>query len=293
MTKTIDTLVEDIQEVLKNGVDMDSWRDELMGNELDRLFDSFGNAMSALVRSRLVRNKEETRDLLRMSSIGQPCSRKLYYSVNNSEEKEELTASMRMKFLFGDILEEVLLLLAELSGHEVSGRQDEAEIVGVKGHQDAVIDGTLIDVKSASTYSFKKFEEHGLSDNDPFGYITQIQSYLYSGIRDGRLRDTERCGFLVVDKTLGNICLDIHPRKDFPYDKMYEYKKDLVSKEEPPARGFSPVPEGKSGNYKLPMNCSYCDFKKVCHPDLRTFIYSNGPVYLTKVAKTPNVPEVL
>ena len=44
--------------------------------------------------------------------------------------------------------------------------------------------------------------------------------------------------------------------------------------------------------------CAYCEYKAHCWKDanggrgLRKFIYSNGPVYLTEVNKTPKVIEV-
>lgn len=229
---------------------------------------------------------------LRMSNIGSPCERKLWYSINASEQREELPPATRMKFLFGDILEALLLFLAEAAGHDVQGTQDTQEIEGVKGHRDAVIDGVVVDAKSASTYSYKKFENHELESNDPFGYIDQLQSYLYAGQTDDIVTDKERAAFLVIDKTLGNICLDVHKKKDFPYDALYRYKKEVVNSPEVPERGFEPEADGKSGNKKLGTNCSYCDFKSVCHPNLRTFLYSNGPRFLTHIAKVPDVPEV-
>lgn len=281
--KTIDTLVEDIQRVLKDGVSNDDIP--------EGTFEVFGDRLSILLRSRLCSSEREDKRGLRMSNIGKPCGRQLWYSVNGYE-KEELSASARLKFLYGDILEELLLLLAELAGHKVEGRQDVQEIAGIEGHRDAVIDGVITDVKSASTFSFKKFEEHKLDEDDPFGYREQLQSYIHSGQTDDIVTDKTRGAFLAVDKTLGNLCLDVHKRREHPeIEKVYEYKKDMVSREEPPARKYSPEPDGKSGNLKLPMPCSYCEFKQSCHPGLRTFIYSTGPRYLTKVVRVPDVPE--
>lgn len=226
-----------------------------------------------------------------MSNVGTPCERKLWYSVNQPEKGEELPPSAKLKFLYGDCIELLLLFLAEASGHEVEGTQDEQEIEGIKGHRDAVIDGTIIDVKSASTFSFKKFEEGTLAQNDSFGYIDQLQSYLYAGQTDDKVTDKDRAGFLVADKTLGHICLDLHERKNIPYDKIYNHKKSVVNSDRLPDRGFDSEADGASGNRKLGINCSYCDFKAECWPSLRTFIYSNGPRFLTEVAREPNVPE--
>lgn len=279
--KRIDTLVQDIYSLLSNG-------DE----NLDKgLCDKYGELFSEFLFTRFGKRKER-KGTLRMSSIGQPCERKLYYEVNSPEDAEGLRPEVFMKFAYGDTIELLLLFLAEASGHEVEGTQDEQDIVGIKGHRDAVIDGTLVDVKSASTYSFKKFAEGKLSEDDPFGYVIQLQSYLHAGQTDDKVKDKSRGAFLVVDKTLGHVCLDFHDYQKLPMEAIYERKKDVVSSEELPVRRFSPVPEGKSGNEKIPMNCSYCPFKSKCYENLRTFLYSTGPVHLSKVVKEPNVPEI-
>lgn len=255
------------------------------------LCDKYGEMFSNFLKTRFG-PREERKGTLRMSNVGSPCERKLYYSVNHKEDAEPLPASTFLKFAYGDTTELLLLFLVEASGHVVEGTQDEQEIEGIKGHRDAVIDGTVVDVKSASTYSFKKFSDGTLADNDSFGYIDQLQSYLYAGQDDPVVTDKDRGAFLVLDKTLGHLCLDIHERKNFPYDKLYRHKKEVVNSGKVPERGFDPIPEGKSGNEKLPMQCGYCEFKHLCHSNLRTFLYHNGPVYLTTVKKEPNVPEI-
>jgi len=70
----------------------------------------------------------------------------------------------------------------------------------------------------------------------------------------------------------------------------------MVKLKEPPERSFDPVPQSPknpNGNEKLSMACSYCDFKKECYPNLRKFIYSDKPLFLTKVVKKPMVAEDL
>jgi hypothetical protein len=50
---------------------------------------------------------------------------------------------------------------------------------------------------------------------------------------------------------------------------------------------------------KLPKGCTWCKYKYECHKDsndgqgLRTFKYSNGLAYLTKVVSEPKVEEYL
>ena len=45
---------------------------------------------------------------------------------------------------------------------------------------DCKIDGVVTDVKSVSTYGFKKFKDGTLAYDDPFGYVAQIKGYAYS-----------------------------------------------------------------------------------------------------------------
>ena len=78
-------------------------------------------------------------------------------------------------------------------------------------------------------------------------------------------------------------------------DKLKKFL-DMLS---PPGLCYNPVPEGKSGNMKLPKGCSFCNYKFECHKDsndgegLKTFKYARGLVYLTEVASMPKVAQVL
>lgn len=238
-----------------------------------------------------------------MSSIGKP-DRQLWYEFNSPpEEREQFRPEMYLKFLYGHILEDLILFLVEEAGHTVEGEQDEQEIEGIKGHRDAVIDGMLVDVKSASTYSFQKFKDGKLKESDPFGYIPQIQSYLLAGQEDPIIKDKDRAAFLVVDKTLGNLTLDIHQKDEkTDYKKLYQHKKEVIKLPEPPPRCYPTVPDGyknyktgefvANGNEKLGTNCSYCFHKFKCWPGLRTFLSSKGPVYFPVINKLPKMPEI-
>jgi hypothetical protein len=106
-------------------------------------------------------SKPRTSGNLRLSAIGKP-DRQLWYDVNTETTEEKLPPSTRIKFLYGYILEELLLLCASIAGHTVEDQQKEVTVEGVLGHQDAVIDGVLVDCKSASGFSFKKFESNSM-----------------------------------------------------------------------------------------------------------------------------------
>jgi hypothetical protein len=66
----------------------------------------------------------------------------------------------------------------------------------------------------------------------------------------------------------------------------------IVLCSKPPECECKLEPETSSGNIRLGVRASYSDFKYICHPDLRTFIYSKGPVYFTKVVKKPTYKGV-
>lgn len=267
--KKIETLVEDIYALFEK---------EIPIKEEDAA--EFGKTLGAMLVRRLSYQREKP--TVRLSNAGTPCKRKLWYSVNVPELAEKLDAPARIKFLFGDIIEELILFLARLAGHTVEREQEEVEVAGVKGHIDAIVDGELVDVKSASPYSFDKFKDGLSREVDGFGYLTQLGSYRSAlGLR--------RAHFLPVNKVLGQLHLDTHEDDGRDYEQVVEEAKRTVQSPEPPPRGFVDVPDGKSGNRKLGVQCSYCDFRETCWPGLRTIPYANGPRFLTRVVREPRV----
>lgn len=274
MTKKFSTLVADIYGVLEGAVkpSPDQAR-------------AFGERLGIVLASRLSATTDEA-PTLRMSNLGTKCLRKLWYSINTPEKAEKLPPWTRLKFLYGDIIEELVLFLAEVSGHEVSGRQTELALHGVRGHRDAVIDDVLVDVKSASGYGFSKFKEGIKPENDAFGYLRQIGAYRKAGKND-------KAAFVAVDKSQGHICVDEHGEDlDGDYGKLIHDVQSAISLPEPPDRAYDDEKFGESGNRKLGIACSYCDYKKTCYPNLRGFAYERGPKFLTVVRREPNVPEI-
>ena len=285
MDKKLENLVDDIHEVLSNGVD------EVPEELVEKYKEIFAN----FLRSRFL--KREDKRTLRMSNAGKPCQRQLWYEINQPEKGEKLDPATLNKFLTGDLIEIKLLFLSELAGHKVEGTQDTQNIAGILGHRDAVVDGTIVDTKSASTFSFNKFRNHELEESgkDAFGYLHQAGSYLHAGQDDPTVTDKDSFAFLVEDKQHGHICLDRYTKREINYEQFMEDRKAMVASDTPPERGFEDVEEGKSGNRKLDFNCSYCPFKKDCWPGLRLFLYTYGPstkpVFLTEVKREPRVPE--
>jgi hypothetical protein len=281
--KTIDTLVADMKHVLTTGEGYTSEIRDWVAGDIAKSLDRQLGSSEGLSKPRL-----------RMSGLGTPCDRRLWYTINRPSDREPLPANTKFKFLYGDLIESLTLGLAKAAGHSVTGLQGSVEIAGIRGSRDAIIDGVLIDVKSANDRSMQKFRDNGLRDGDPFGYLSQLSSYLFASQDDDLLTEKNKAGFLVVDKNFGHIELHIYDLSDLMENKLQEVenKKQLVKAKKPPPKAFDPVPDGKSGNMKLATNCSYCDFKYTCWPEARTFLYSNGPRYLTKVEREPSAWEV-
>jgi len=282
-----DTLIEDIYQMI------DTKKIEF-GVDVDKIIDDFGENVKKILKDNITEHEFDRRKL-RMSNIGKK-DRQLWYSYNGYEG-EKLMPHTRIKFLYGHLIEEMVLALAKLSGHKVTDTQKRAEVEGIKGSMDCKIDGIVTDVKSASPYGFKKFKDGSLINDDPFGYVDQIKGYAHS---EG---ETEM-GWLVMDKTNGHLTYlkyDMADESQWYWTKLNFFSiverikaiKNIVKLSKPPKRCYEPIPDGKSGNMKLGVGCSYCSYKHECWgKDLRTFIYANGPRFLVETVNVPNVLEV-
>lgn len=278
--KPLASLPKDIYKLFEEGVSLTEEQKKELG-------ESMVNAIAPAMEP-----KAQREGYLRMSNFGTPCDRKLWYSVNKPEMAEPPDGKALFKFMYGHIIEAYTLFLTKLTGRKVEGEQDRVELNGVVGHRDAVIDGILVDVKSASSRGMAKFKEHSLDHDDPFGYRDQLDLYREAGRDDPLVTVKGEAAFIAVDKEMGNIVIDTYKKQDKDWDTVIQEKKDMVASEDPPKRRYDPIADGQSGNQKLCMECSYCPYKETCWPGLRTFIYSNGPRFLTKVVRTPDVYEV-
>lgn len=277
--KSIQTLPSDIYKTIEQGIEVNEEEAKELGERLAKA------ALQGVA-------PRENKGALRMSNLGTPCDRKLWYTVNTPDEQEPLDGKAKFKFTYGHLIEELTLFLAKKAGHKVEGEQDRLEINGIVGHRDAVIDGVVVDVKSASSRGMYKFEKHKLEEDDPFGYLDQLNLYRTASLNDPLVQVKGEAAFIAIDKEMGNIVVDRYKKNDKDYESLTQEKKDMVQSPEIPKRRYLPQADGASGNYKLGTECSYCPFKKSCWPGLRTFIYSSGPRYLTQVKRTPDVPEI-
>ena len=282
--KKIDTLVEDIYNLFSfDPIDMNE-------EEVDKYIDTFGEMLKVHIK-KFMYEQPRANGHLRLSAIGKP-DRQLWYDINTTTSESSLTPSTRIKFLYGYILEELLLLCSSIAGHKVTDQQKEVEVEGVVGHQDSFIDDVLVDCKSASGKSFHKFKSNTLLEDDPFGYIDQISAY-------AEANGVNKAAFLAIDKSTGEICLTpVHSMEMINAGERVKHLKKMVVSDTVPDRCYAPVPDGKSGNLKLHFGCMYCGHKRECWKDanqgrgIRVFQYAKGKRYLVQVNKEPEVSEI-
>lgn len=237
--------------------------------------------IAAVVQEKLQQYRKPS---LSMSSIGKP-HRRLWMDIKYPKKPD---GQSRLKFLYGDIIEQLVIWLLQQTGHKVTKTQAKVEVNGVTGSIDLLLDGELRDVKSCSSHSFKKFKEGTLPQNDPFGYCAQLAGY-------NHCFKSSRPGFIAVNKESGEICEYLpDPGWDLPNaDVVITKAKDVVNnKRMPDTPCAKPIPFGSSGNMSVPTCCKYCSHLKKCWPEARAFKYSTGTEYLTVVKKVPNVKEI-
>lgn len=281
MQQQLDTLVRDIYNLMEGKTIPE-------GVNLEEECERFGQKMATALLDSFT--EYDGRGRLRLSAIGKH-DRQIYNSYNGVAS-QPIRGSTYIKFLYGHLVEAMLVALTRISGHEVTDEQKQLEVGGVKGHMDCRIDGVVVDVKSCSSYGFKKFRNHKLHEDDPFGYIGQLKAYAHA-------EGESEYAWLAMDKANGSLCVLRYDERDTTTDyydsinwdvgERIEAIKKLIGGSAPPQICYEPIEDGKSGNMKLDTGCTYCDFRYSCWPNVQVYHYSSGPRYLTTVVREPNV----
>ena len=100
-------LVDDIYKVVSS-------KDVPDGVDLEAEIDRFGENCKRLMTNLFTEERDGRK--LRMSNIGRN-DRFLWNVVNNPDVQEEMTPNTYVKFMYGHLIEEMLLFLTRLSGH--------------------------------------------------------------------------------------------------------------------------------------------------------------------------------
>ena len=166
---------------------------------------------------------------------------------------------MLLNFLYGDICEELMLWLAEQSGHVVSHQQESLNAYGLRGYMDCSIDGHTVDAKSAFAKNFSKFKDGSIraKGSDPYGYIGQLALPPINHIEQPNIK------------------------------QRVEHLNTTIAKDAPPPEKCYPAePDGKKGNLKLGTQCKRCRHKFECWPGLKVYNFKPWR-YLTHVEEEP------
>jgi hypothetical protein len=193
----------------------------------DDLIDQFGKACSDSFRKQFTdqRNKKFG---LRASNIGRPLCQLQMEKKGVKGEGQPYNAKMRN--LFGDIIEQMAIIVMKAAGVEIEAEQKKIKYninkgTNISGALDVEIGGKVWDIKSASPWSFtNKFGENGsfhtVATDDVFGYTTQ--GYVYA---EGA--DKPFGGWIVINKSTGEWTLTETPMAD---DEYKEKALDTVKK---------------------------------------------------------------
>ena len=247
-SKSINTVVPDVYEVMKS---------KDYSGDLSTIAMQAGREVEEAIKNAF--EPYENKNELRMSSIGR-CERAQWYAVKGYTP-EELEGSVYLTFLQGHILESVLVALIKLAGHDVQDQQKKHTVEGINGSQDCTIDGELVDIKTASAWSWdNKFSENGIKD-DAFGYIKQLSGY-------GKTDNRKEGYFLAFNKNKSTLKL-CRQELEEDIDTFIVDLKDKMESDTPPMRLANATTFSKAeAKEKLCMTCAFCGFKEDCYGSL-------------------------
>ena len=212
---------------------------------------------------------------IRLSSVGKPLCQLILEKQGQEKIKAEPMRNP-MRLMVGDMLEAYIVALIRASELPVVDVQIPVKLSlagqDISGTADIIIGDTVYDIKTASDFSFSKFKSgfHSIVDNDPFGYVAQ--GYCYAAALNLKFG-----GWIVLNKNSGDICVCATPDNDEAYKKAAletaeasvlalinneEFKRCFTDEEET----FS---KKSTGNRKLNVTCSYCDFRFSCWNNLQ------------------------
>ena len=117
--KNIYTLVDDIYNLVET-------KEVAEGVDIDACIEVFGESVKQLMRNEFTRKRDDSRKL-RMSNIGRR-DRYLWNVWNDVEKDDDMQGHTYVKFLYGHLIEELLLFLTRAAGHEVTDEQKKGEV---------------------------------------------------------------------------------------------------------------------------------------------------------------------
>jgi len=244
---------------------------------------------------------KERKFSIRMSGLGRPLCQQL---LDRQGLKEDMDYNALFRFMFGDLVESVIVLIMEQADVDIVDKQKAVKL-DIGGH---TVTGTLDlilrdemgvekvwDVKSASEWAFKfKYTGFGgydkIKEDDPFGYV--MQGHLY-----GEATGLPFGGWIVVNKSSGEIAMVEAP--DWQEEDRKEYLKDAEVRVK---RLLDPNPDFvkpfksefetykvkgeiiRTGNKTLPKICGMCGYRSHC--------WSKSQLHDKVISKAKTPPKV-
>jgi hypothetical protein len=120
--KNIYTLVKDIYDLVET-------KEVPEGVDIEECIEAFGEGVKRLMRHEFTQKRDDSRKL-RMSNIGRS-DRFLWNVWNDVEKMDDMQGHTYVKFLYGHLIEEMLLFLTRAAGHEVTDEQKKCEVNGI------------------------------------------------------------------------------------------------------------------------------------------------------------------
>jgi len=240
----------------------------------EELIEQFGEDCKKAIRKQFKERRDKS-FRVRMSGIGKPlCQLQMEKS---GAKKEEMPYNSKLRFLFGDMIEAITVLLLKASGTTIDSEQKQVSRAskyfetGLTGTYDVEIDGKIYDIKSASDWAFKNKFSMGFEsvvDKDVFGY--KSQGYLYADAENKKFG-----GWIVINKSTGEMCIVSPPKNDANHRKealkLAEDNIKALMENKPFERCFTDIEEKYrnklTGNRVLDSVCSFCSFKQECWGD--------------------------
>ena len=221
---------------------------------------------------------------IRMSGLGRPVCQQL---LEKKGIQQEIQYNMLFRFLFGDIVEAIAVLVLEQAGVDIIDKQKAVSLnidgTDVSGTLDLIIrdefgQDKVWDIKSASEWAYKfKYTGYGgyekIKEDDPFGYI--MLGHLY-----GEATGLAVGGWIVRNKSSGEVAVVEAPdwqandRKEYMEDAKERIKvlTDESLEFKVPFKDIFEVykqdgQEIRTGNKLLPKPCTMCGYKTHCWKD--------------------------
>lgn len=203
--------------------------------------------------------EDRPRKYLGASSIGEECSRKLWYQFRHVAF-EKFSPRLKRLFAVGDREEEVFTTALRAAGMTVWDRDprtgEQFAISDFEGHFKGHADGggqfpeedaVLLEYKTYNDKRFENLRKYGVQRSDP-KYYAQTQVYMH-------YLELASCLFCAVNKNTSELFFEYVELDPAEFRKLNQKAHDILHADRPP------VQIGTEESY----SCRYCFLKDICH----------------------------